>query len=192
VQDFLDEEDAAAQKKADRLASTQPEQVTAGQARARALNDTRDYEARKQADRERDEPEVSDGKPKGLQAVAAPIAADGGSLPAKGNPVGNPTGSRIDNIALREAEVDRDKARATEARKNLRLTDEQIGKMGSAELRAIGLQRGYDIPVAGGRSTRAAFLTAQEQDKNIADELADDEDHPGDTDEVPGAAPRKV
>lgn len=48
------------------------------------------------------------------------------------------------------------------------LTEEQISRMGGAELRAVATDRGYDIPDnIGARGTRAAFARAQADDDSI-------------------------
>jgi hypothetical protein len=55
-----------------------------------------------------------------------------------------------------------------EARNNpKKLDDNTVNRMGGAELRAIGLQRGYDLGERGTRGTRAEFIRAQDKDKTL-------------------------
>lgn len=54
--------------------------------------------------------------------------------------------------------------------KNKRLTDEQITGMNGSMLRAVAHDRGYTLsPAAGTRGTRAGFIEAQRNDKNLED-----------------------
>ena len=54
-----------------------------------------------------------------------------------------------------------------------RLNEATVGRIGRAELVAIGLQRGYKMNLdAGTRSTRSAFLKFQDEDKALKSEEA--------------------
>lgn len=54
-------------------------------------------------------------------------------------------------------------------RPRTKLTEAQISRASKQELRAIGISRGYDIPEAGSRVTREAFLRAQDEDENTVE-----------------------
>lgn len=47
------------------------------------------------------------------------------------------------------------------------LAPETVQRLSAAELRAIGQSRGYSIPESGTRSTRAAFIEAQDNDDQV-------------------------
>lgn len=114
-------------------------------------------------------------KPTGLQAEKA-LFVSNGSVPS--DVVATPTGPQPigaiatspehgeqlmkDHREQHQRFIDKTKAPARH-----RLDEATIGRLTRAELKAIGDQRGYDIPDAGTRATRAAFLRDQGNDKEI-------------------------
>lgn len=51
-----------------------------------------------------------------------------------------------------------------------KLSEATVHRLGRSELQALAQQRGYDLPDAGTRSTRDAFLREQAKDKNLRGE----------------------
>jgi hypothetical protein len=119
------------------------------------------------------------GKPTGLQKEKA-IFSSNGEIPS--DMVASPSGlvpmhtaAGGDEDKMQQMVEDRrdEHERYVERRsvmRTKRLSNATIDRLGHAELRAIGEQRGYTLPVAGARSTRAAFARAQEGDKELGKE----------------------
>jgi hypothetical protein len=126
------------------------------------------------------EPDALEGAtPKGDQAKPAEFSSNG-QLP--NGMVGSPSGpvpvgavardqKHADEL-LKETKSQRDQV-INRNPKGKRLTDATINRLSGAELRAIAGQRGYDIPEAGTRMTRAAFARAQDADNNVVLDDAD-------------------
>jgi hypothetical protein len=114
-------------------------------------------------------------KPRGLQKEPAMFVTNGsiehGAVPTPSGlqPVAAVATSPEDAKKRVEKRVDEHKRfveRTVERRE--RLDDATVGRLGRAELRAVALQRGYeDIPEAGTRAVRAAFLREQKNDKLV-------------------------
>lgn len=114
------------------------------------------------------------GKPKGMQAKPA-IFTSNGEIPR--NVVPTASGLQpISTVANTQEEADKliekreeDHARTVErgVLRRERLDEATVGRLGRAELRAIGETRGYDMPISGTRATRAAFLKGQEEDELV-------------------------
>lgn len=107
------------------------------------------------------------GKARGLQAEPA-IFSSNGEIPS--NHVASPSGP-VPVAAVAGSPEEAKKAverhreqhkRYVESRAEHKVLDENtINRLSKTELRAIGDARGYDMPVAGTRATRAAFSDAQ-------------------------------
>lgn len=115
-------------------------------------------------------------KPRGLQAETA-LFSSNGSIPH--DQVATPTGlvpvaavstDQKDAEKKIETRVQEHKKHVERTVRHKRLDEATIGRMGHPELRAIGQARGYDLPEGGNRTTRAAFLKAQDADKGLAKE----------------------
>lgn len=111
--------------------------------------------------------------PRGLQAETAMFVSNG-SISATDIP--SPTGLQpVSNVAtsvehareLVKTKKDEHAAFVNRSVKAKRLDEDEVARMGRAELNAIGVQRGYDMPEAGTRATRAAFLAGQDADKGL-------------------------
>lgn len=111
-------------------------------------------------------------KPSGAQLEPAKFVSNGeiplGIVPTPTGPVPAVTQEAAD--AHRER-IDKElQARAENKITHKRLSAETIARLPRPELRAIAVQRGYDVPEAGTRATRAAFMAAQDADKRISKE----------------------
>lgn len=107
-------------------------------------------------------------KPRGLQAEPALFVSNG---QVAHDMVPSPTG--LQPIAAVAATPEEAKKKIDERveqhqqyinrtqNKDKVLDEATVGRLGKAELRAIALQRGYDVPEAGTRAIRANFLRAQ-------------------------------
>lgn len=123
--------------------------------------------------------EAAGQKPVGLQAQPARFTSNGsleeGMVPSASGPV--PMGAvttSAEDAKRRLAEVDKaHKDFLASRHPRRRIPEGELRRLGRPEVRAIGTQRGYDIPDAGTRATTAAFLAAQEKDKTLID--AEDE-----------------
>lgn len=119
-------------------------------------------------------PDSQGPKPLGAQKQPAEFVANG-SLPHKH--VGSPSGpvpvsavagtSEEAEERLAEAQDQREASRRSAFAQDEVLPEEQVAKMSAAELRAVAQARGYDLPQAGARVTRTAFLRAQDADENL-------------------------
>jgi hypothetical protein len=113
-------------------------------------------------------------KPRGLQAKAALFVSNGSiphdSMPSPSGlvPVGAVVGSQEEAQDRIDKRVEEHKKYVTRTVRHKRLDEETVARMGHPELRAIGNARGYDMPEGGHRTTRAAFLKAQDADKSLA------------------------
>lgn len=111
-------------------------------------------------------------KPKGLQAEPAVWALNGSLEP---NTVSSPSGPVVAQGATQE-EVDkklsdhRENVKAQIRPSHRKLTEEHLSRMTRAEVSAVARDRGYQIPDAGHRVSRAAFLRAQDEDEYAVDE----------------------
>jgi hypothetical protein len=110
-------------------------------------------------------------KPRGLQAESA-LFVSNGQVPH--DMVPSPTGlqpvaavaatpedakKRIDQrVEEHEKYINR-----TQQDRDRILDEATVGRLGKTELRAIALQRGYDVPEAGTRAIRANFIRAQKE-----------------------------
>lgn len=112
-------------------------------------------------------------KPRGLQAEPA-LFVSNGSVPHQA--IASPSGLQGPGAVLGspeeakrmvDARVEEHKAFVERSVSTKRLDEATISRLGRAELAAIGLQRGYDIPEAGARATRAAFARGQDTDNTI-------------------------
>jgi hypothetical protein len=117
-------------------------------------------------------------KPKGMQAEQAIFASNGSLEP---NMVASPSGlvpvstvARDEDHAQEIMEDRREQhqkyVELRSSNRNKRLSEATVGRLGHAELRAIGEQRGYQLPLGGNRTTRTAFLAAQAEDKVLGKE----------------------
>lgn len=116
--------------------------------------DTKDALAAKDADGDpiRNEPPKDSTEPK------APDVLDEGEALKKPPKPSDADLARDERAARTEPRV-----RATDE-----LTEDEIRKLGAADLRAIALQRGYrDFPQAGRRTTQAAFIRMQNEDPDL-------------------------
>lgn len=97
-----------------------------------------------------------------------------------GIPQGEDRGSKVEIVggpppadALEGAEPRGDQTQPAEKPKlerapEKKLSVETIQRLGRAELQAIAQKRGYEIPEFGTRSTRIAFIKAQDEDDSLA------------------------
>lgn len=123
------------------------------------------------------QPDLLEGAaPKGAQLEPAKFSSNG---QLEGGTVGSPTGSiPVSAVARDQEHADEllEKADAEHAKflnrsfKDKKLDDRTLSHIGGAELRAIAAKRGYDIPEAGTRATRAAFARAQDDDENLLED----------------------
>ena len=114
-------------------------------------------------------------KPEGNQAEPALFVANGtippNMVPSNSGlvPVSASAASPEDaekRLEEHQATVDAEREAAFGIRKEI--SEDQIAKMSAPELRAVASDRGYDISnAAGTRGTRAAFRTAQSEDKSF-------------------------
>lgn len=112
-------------------------------------------------------------KPRGLQAESA-LFVSNGSVSA--TDVASPTGlqpvgavaTSVDHAReLVKTRREDHEAFVNRSPKAKRLDESTVNALGRAELAALGKQRGYDMPDAGTRATRAAFLHGQSADKSF-------------------------
>jgi hypothetical protein len=115
-----------------------------------------------------------DGKPQGLQAESALFVSNGSvphdvvATPTGPQPVGAVAGSAEDAQKMIDQRVEDHERYVRRTQPTDRFLDKAtVGRLGKPELRAIGIQRGYDMPEAGTRSIRTAFLTQQADDENL-------------------------
>lgn len=113
-------------------------------------------------------------KPRGMQAKPA-IFSSNGEIPRNAVPTASGL-VPVSTVANTQEEADaivekreEDHKRYVERTvdKHEELDAATVGRLGRAELRAIGEQRGYEMPEAGTRATRAAFLNGQSKDELI-------------------------
>lgn len=115
-------------------------------------------------------------EPTGLQAEPAQFTNTGSVI---ANMVASPTGPVPVSLVAGSPE---DAARILEERReqveqekearnpDRRFSEDEVNMLDGGELRAIGARRGYDMPGAGTRSARAAFLRQQAKDENLGDD----------------------
>jgi hypothetical protein len=115
-------------------------------------------------------------KPRGLQAEPA-LFSSNGSIPhdmtasASGLvPMAMVAGDQKEAEKRIDQRVEDHKRYVNRQPRHRRLDDATVGRLSHAELRAIGEARGYELPQGGNRTTRAAFLRAQDADKGLAKE----------------------
>lgn len=106
------------------------------------------------------------GKPRGLQAEEAMFTSNGqipsGTVPTNSGPVPvSAVASSPEDAKRRLEELEEAHAADLERRERGELSEDEVRRMGRAELRAIGERFGYELPEAGTRATREAFLQAQ-------------------------------
>lgn len=112
-------------------------------------------------------------KPRGLQAEPALFVSNGSvSSTDVASPSGlQPIGAVASTVEEGRKLVETKKAdHAAFVNRSVRaeaLDEVQVNTLGRAELRALGEQRGYDMPDAGTRATRAAFLAGQDADTSL-------------------------
>lgn len=112
-------------------------------------------------------------KARGLQAEPA-LFVSNGSIPHQA--VASPSGlvgpaavasTPEEAKSMVDARVEEHTAFVERTVTNKHLDEPTLARLGRAELAAIGTQRGYDMPEAGTRATRAAFARGQDADKTI-------------------------
>jgi hypothetical protein len=112
-------------------------------------------------------------KPRGLQAESALFVSNGSisstdvPSPSGLQPIGAVATSVEHGRKLVETRKRDHEAFVRRSPRAEALDESQVNTMGRAELAAIGVQRGYDMPDAGTRATRAAFLAAQDNDETL-------------------------
>lgn len=112
-------------------------------------------------------------KPRGLQAEDAlfssngQVASDMEASPTGLQPIGANSASPEEAKKKIEQRRTEHEAYVNRTPKVERLDDATINRLGRAELAAIGKQRGYSIPDAGTRATRAAFAAGQDSDSKL-------------------------
>lgn len=109
-------------------------------------------------------------KPRGLQAEPALFVSNGQvphdmvPSPTGLQPVAAVAGTPEEAKEKIDQRVDEHQKYVSRTQEKDRVLDEAtVGRLGKAELRAIALQRGYDVPEAGTRAIRANFLRAQSE-----------------------------
>lgn len=112
-------------------------------------------------------------KPRGLQAESALFVSNGSisstdvPSPSGLQPIGAVATSVEHGRQLVEDKKREHQKFVSRSPRAEALEDAQVQTMGRAELKALGQQRGYDMPDAGTRATRAAFLAAQDKDQTL-------------------------
>ena len=117
-------------------------------------------------------PSSAPGKPHGAQAEPARFSSNG-QIPH--NTVPSPSGALpVGAVATSQEHADQLVAATNAAhdafvkKVDKRLDPATVNRLGHAELRAIGDQRGYKLSAyMGARAMRAAFLEAQSKDTNL-------------------------
>jgi hypothetical protein len=115
-------------------------------------------------------------KPRGQQAKPAlfssngSIAADMVASPSGLVPISATVATQEEAEKKLTERVDEHKRHVQRTNRQRRLDDATVGRLTHPELRAIGEARGYELPQGGNRTTRAAFLRAQDADKGLAKE----------------------
>lgn len=109
---------------------------------------------------------VEYAQPVGLQAEPANFTS-GGTIPA--GMVSSPGGFvPLSAVGDPEAALERTLGQQGSTKDNRRLTEDDLDQLDGPSIRAIGAQRGYKIAdLAGRRTVKAAFLTAQDEDKRF-------------------------
>lgn len=136
-------------------------------------------------------------KPRGLQAEDAlfssngQVASDMEASPTGLQPIGANSASPEEAKKKIEARRTEHEAYVNRTPKVERLDDATINRLGRAELAAIGKQRGYTIPDAGTRATRAAFAAGQDGDSKLGGSVAKDSGNKG-SQQAPGAKSTKA
>jgi hypothetical protein len=116
-------------------------------------------------------------KPRGLQAESALFVSNGSvsstdvPSPSGLQPIGAVASTVEEGRKLVETKRRDHEAFVRRSPRAEALEESQVNTMGRAELKALGQQRGYDMPDAGGRATRAAFLAAQDKDENLGGDM---------------------
>lgn len=112
-------------------------------------------------------------EPRGLQAEDAlfssngQIASDMEASPTGLQPIGAASASPEEAREKMERRKADHKAYIERSPRLENLDEPTIGRLGKTELRAIGLQRGYEMPETGTRAMRASFIAAQDKDDRI-------------------------
>lgn len=112
-------------------------------------------------------------KPRGLQAEEAlfvsngQIASDMTATPTGLQPIGGQSASPEEAREKIETRKQEHLAYVECTPKVEKLDEATVSRLGRAEVAAIGKQRGYKIPDAGTRATRAAFLAEQGADTKL-------------------------
>lgn len=112
-------------------------------------------------------------KPRGLQAEPALFVSNGQisstdvPSPSGLQPIGAVATSPEHAKELQEKRKADHEAFVRRSPKQERLEEAHVNTLGRAELKALGEQRGYDMPDAGTRATRAAFLAGQDADETL-------------------------
>lgn len=113
-------------------------------------------------------------EPRGLQAEEATYATNGtvpsGMVASPAGPV--PVSGLTAQAPAAERLMQQERERTTQEAQDRQgsyeeLTDEQIASLRPAELRAIGTDRGYNIPPGGARNVRRKFSQAQAKDDTL-------------------------
>lgn len=119
-------------------------------------------------------PDVERPKPTGAQLEPARFTSNGqiphNTIPSPSGsvPVGATTLSPEDAKAKVQDVLDKHDAFVNRRSQRQYLAPETVQRLQPLELRAIGQERGYDIPDSGGvRAVRQAFIEAQDSDKDL-------------------------
>lgn len=112
--------------------------------------------------------QVKTEAPKGLQAEPANFTTSG-TIPA--GFVSSPTGFvPLSAVSDPEAALERTLAANGRNRDERKLSEEEVEAISGVELRAIGVQRGYELPdFAGQHTMRRRFLREQEKDESLTE-----------------------
>jgi hypothetical protein len=112
---------------------------------------------------------VEYAQPVGLQAEPANFTS-GGTIPA--GMVSSPAGFvPLSAVGDPEAALERTLGKQGSTKDNRRLTEEDLEQLDGPSIRAIGTQRGYQMPDLAGRGTiRGKFLAEQEKDERFSEE----------------------
>lgn len=116
---------------------------------------------------------IEGAEPQGAQAEPAKFTSNGqlehGTTGSPSGPVPIATKAATQEEAedLAEKQDEAHDLHVNRSVKDKKLDDRTVARLGRAELAAIGAKRGYDLPEAGTRATRAAFASAQDKDKNL-------------------------
>jgi hypothetical protein len=132
-------------------------------------------------------------EPRGLQAEDALFTSNGQvASDMEASPTGlQPIGANSATPEEAQKKIDQRKADhqayIERSPKLERLDEPTIGRLGKTELRAIGLQRGYDMPETGTRAMRAGFIAAQDKDDRIGGSVLKGQGGSKGSQQAPGA-----